>query len=506
MGVLARNAYYNWLGFVVNLVITLLVTPFIIHSLGTNLYGIWALTISITGYFGLLNFGVYNSVVKYISEYKAKNDYIQVSHVASACFTFFAFIGLLVFVLSIPLSLNFTRLFKAASSYHNCALVVFFVLFQLALEFPFRVFRSILSGMQRYDVTNVIFIITAVVRTLLMVIALKMGYALLSLILIGFITNIIPYASIYLYVRRKFPQVHIRFCMPPQQTIKMLFSYSVLVFVISIATTVINSSSAILAAALISAEAVAYFAIASRFIGYLYTLVQTGVEVLTPAISELEAKGEVDKIRDIFYYTTEMLLLLTLPLGVFAIFLGRPFFNLWLGEKFIISFYLLIILMVPQVFSLGLQSACAVMFGMARLKFLTWAKIIEAVMVVVLSIALVKPFGIKGIAFGLSIPVLLIEGVAVFIYTLIFLKISLFKFLKKSLFLPLAASIILSGLLVLCNRYMRTYNWYSFAGEMFFGLLLYIFSVAVLSPKDHKAKVIFRSFVSSFLRAKNTPR
>jgi len=91
-----RNVCFNWAGFFVNVLITVFVTPFVIRSLGEGLYGIWALTLSLTGYFGILNFGVYHSVVKYISQYRVKGDYEQMSDIASACFSLFSMIGFLI--------------------------------------------------------------------------------------------------------------------------------------------------------------------------------------------------------------------------------------------------------------------------------------------------------------------------------------------------------------------------------------------------------------------------
>lgn len=502
MGKVMRNAYYNWLGFVINLLITLFVTPFIIRSLGTDIYGIWALTLSVTGYFGLLNFGLYNSVIKYVSEYNAKDDYERISEVSSVCFTIFALIGLVVFILSIPLALNFTRIFKSASGYASAATVIFIVMFQLALEFPFRVFRSILSGMQRYDITNIAFIFVAVLRAALIVLFLKLGYSLLSLVLIGFFTNIIPYQFIYFYVKKKYPKIRIRFCRPSAKTAKMLFSYSSLVFIIVICVIFINNSSAVLAAVLISVEAVTFFTVASRFVSYLYSLVQSVAEVLTPAISELDAKNNTEEIRRIFCYSTEILLLATLPMGVLSLFLGKPFFILWLGDKFLVSYHILLILIMPQAFSLSLYGAAAIMFGMARLKFLAKIKIVETVMVLGLTVILVRKFGLYGLALGVSIPVLFFEGIVMAVYSLVLLKIPFSIFVRKSLFLPVCSSGALFVFLALLSRYFYPDNWYSFSAEAAACMLFYLLCVSALSPNGHKIRQVLGKLQLNNLRVK----
>src|SRR5207247_1291802 len=59
----------NWGVTIMTILMTFILTPFIIHRLGTEAYGTWALITSITGYLGLLVLGVPMASVRYFSEY-----------------------------------------------------------------------------------------------------------------------------------------------------------------------------------------------------------------------------------------------------------------------------------------------------------------------------------------------------------------------------------------------------------------------------------------------------
>jgi O-antigen/teichoic acid export membrane protein len=48
-----RNIASNWAGYAVNAAVTLVLTPFVLHQLGDARYGVWVLTSSIVGYYGL---------------------------------------------------------------------------------------------------------------------------------------------------------------------------------------------------------------------------------------------------------------------------------------------------------------------------------------------------------------------------------------------------------------------------------------------------------------------
>ena len=49
--------------------------PIFVKEVGQELYGIWVLSITIMGYFSMLEFGAAGGVLKYVSEGKAINDH-----------------------------------------------------------------------------------------------------------------------------------------------------------------------------------------------------------------------------------------------------------------------------------------------------------------------------------------------------------------------------------------------------------------------------------------------
>ena len=53
---------------------TLLLTPFIIRTLGQAEYGVYKLTFAINGYILLLDLGIGNATIRYISKYRANKD------------------------------------------------------------------------------------------------------------------------------------------------------------------------------------------------------------------------------------------------------------------------------------------------------------------------------------------------------------------------------------------------------------------------------------------------
>src|SRR5262245_59121625 len=100
---IVRNIFSNWTGFFVNVVIALLLSPLIVHSLGETVYGIWILIGSLTGYLGILDLGVRTSLVKYVSEYFAKKDFDALNETFNTSLVTFLLIGLVTVLLALAL-------------------------------------------------------------------------------------------------------------------------------------------------------------------------------------------------------------------------------------------------------------------------------------------------------------------------------------------------------------------------------------------------------------------
>ena len=67
-----RNLAINWFSLIAGLVVMFFLSPFVVHSLGNNAYGIWVLLGSLVGYLGLLDLGVRAAVTRFIARFHAQ--------------------------------------------------------------------------------------------------------------------------------------------------------------------------------------------------------------------------------------------------------------------------------------------------------------------------------------------------------------------------------------------------------------------------------------------------
>ena len=82
--VISRNILSSWVAYAIQVVVTFFLTPFILSEIGDARYGVWAIVVSITGYYGLLDLGLRAGITQYITRYLACGDVDRMNKAASS--------------------------------------------------------------------------------------------------------------------------------------------------------------------------------------------------------------------------------------------------------------------------------------------------------------------------------------------------------------------------------------------------------------------------------------
>src|SRR5437660_3038557 len=88
-----KNVGSSWFALGINVVVGILLSPFILHRLGDAAFGIWVLIFAITGYYGLFDLGIRSSIVRYISKAKATGDFQYAGRIISTSLFTYSCIG-----------------------------------------------------------------------------------------------------------------------------------------------------------------------------------------------------------------------------------------------------------------------------------------------------------------------------------------------------------------------------------------------------------------------------
>ena len=176
-----KNVGSSWSALAINIVVGILLSPFIVHRLGDVAFGIWILIFSITGYYGMFDLGIRSSIVRYVSKYTATNETEKLArHVNTSLFTY-TVIGSLAMIVTVALAASIDRIFRVPPAMQTQARWLMLMAGgSVALGFPLGVFGGILDGLQRFYLTNWTGILSTLLRAALIVYVLHHGYGLLT--------------------------------------------------------------------------------------------------------------------------------------------------------------------------------------------------------------------------------------------------------------------------------------------------------------------------------------
>ena len=221
-----RNVLANWGGYIFAVGVNFVLSPFIVHSLGDESYGIWVLLGSIVGYLGLLDLGVRGAVTRYIAKFHAQESHLEATRVASSALVVFVLVGFVAIAVAGVLAIVIDRVFQIPPELVAVARVVLILGgVNMAISMISGVYGGVVAGLQRFDIANLFEIAIGVVRVILVVLALKTGYGLIALALIQLgVSGLRGFAS-FVLSRRLYPQLRVCFKECHRSHVTMIFSF-----------------------------------------------------------------------------------------------------------------------------------------------------------------------------------------------------------------------------------------------------------------------------------------
>jgi O-antigen/teichoic acid export membrane protein len=401
----------NWTGMGLRLLIGLWLTPFIVGHLGRETFGLWLLVGSLVGYFDLMDLGVRSALVRYAARERAlgrEGNLPEVVRRALGAASGAAGLALLGFV-GLGLGLQGFLAQGAGVDLPTVRALVWIAGGSLALSFVLAFFSGLLAGAKRYDLTNAVAIGTAVIRALLTVLALERGLGIRGLAGAVLLTTVLQCAALYVLSRRLYPDVRLLPLVPLGPVAADLVRYGLSSVLLQLAVKIVYYTDNIVIAAFLDKSAVAIFGIAATLIEFLRRIVSSMTNVLTPLASEMDARKDRAGLQGLLQQGTGLSLLIALPVLATFFLDGGRFLDLWMGADFAASVPVLRILALGQLVALPTLTASVVLYAVNRHRFNAFLAVGEAAANLGLSVALVGPLGIQGVAWGTTAPLLVTQ-------------------------------------------------------------------------------------------------
>lgn len=401
-----KNVGSNWVVTVVSVMAVYLLTPFTLHKLGVDGYGTWLLITSINGYLGLLVLGVPMASVRYFTQHVATGDTRSLNEAISSCTGLYLLLGLIALVVGVGLYAFFT-LYGIPTSFHSDARSAFtvMVLF-VSVGFVALLPEGILAAHCDFVPRNIVRLTTLLVRVGLTVALLTLKTTLTVLALVQLACLLFDFTLCWLVIRRRYPEIRMRLSGFDWGLVRKIFSFSLYVLVLNAGARLSFETDSMVIGGFIGVGSIPHFTVANSIIIYLMEFVVAIAAVVMPTATRLQTQGKLPELREIFLKWSKIALSLTMIVGLFLVVLGPRFIAWWVGPQFERSAgTVLQILMISYLVFLPVRGvALPILMGLGKPRLPTIGFLIAGVINLALSILLVRPLGLAGVALGTAIP------------------------------------------------------------------------------------------------------
>ena len=406
---LARSSVMRMTEFFATVIIAFYLTPLIIHSLGDRMYGLWMIVGSFLGFYWFFELGLASAVQRYVSRAIGQHDEEEINTVVNTSLFLYSIIAIITIIATIAIVLVVPHFMKKTLEVMLFRRVIFVMGLGIAIDFPMRIFQNILNSYLRHDINAYIKLFKLLVRTILIVVLLKMGYKIFALACITVGINVIGYIITFFVVKRVAPALALSIRFIAKEKIKPLLAYSSSTYFVGIGDALRFHIDNFVIAGFLGLSLVTVYSIAARLIRYFISFITSAVGILIPMFSQYEAKGDYGSIRDKFVFTTKISSYLEFFVGGVLIMFGNTFIQLWVGPEYKDAYPILLVLVIPIMLALMQAPSVQLVFGISKHKFFAISNLCEGAVNLMLSLILVRKIGLIGVALGTAIPMLIVK-------------------------------------------------------------------------------------------------
>ncbi len=375
-------------------------TPFIIHTLKADLFGIYTLSGVMIGYLAFLDLGLSVASVKYVAQYVAEKDYKKVTNIFWTLVIVYGLVGIMaISIVFIIAPFAAVHLLKIPTVLIPMAIKVIKL---SAPGFLIAILLSHLNGVLRavgrFDILNKITIGLGITQILVTVLLVYGAYSVPDIIILNLIVQIGGILVYWRYVSKLLP------CLKTFSfslgELKNLFRYGKFAAISGTIAPILQNIEKMFLITLFPVAALTYYVVPFALIDKLSVIRSSVASVLFPTFSYLQGTNS-DANKELHGRSVRYILFLYSFPVVFLILFGEDFLRVWVGSDFARNSgrILQVLAVAGFVNALGAVSLVALQ-GLGKPSLPAYFHIIETIIYIPLSYVLISRWGGYGAALG----------------------------------------------------------------------------------------------------------
>ena len=412
---IGKGAVISYIAIFINIAISFLYTPWMLRQIGTSDYGLYNLIISFMSYF-TLDFGISITVARFIAKYRAEGDDKKVENIIGLSLKIFFVIDVVIFLCLFVCYFFIADIFKGLTLEEISKLKVLYIIsgtFSI-LSFGLKPLDGVLVAYEYFVPAKVTDMVYKVGSVLFVVVALLLGGDIYILVLINGALAFLTQLYKFIYWHRKTNlSPNLRFKDRAEQ--QSLFSFSGWTFLGGLAHRFRLGFVSTILGIFSNSEQIAIFSLGMVMEAMTWTLSSALNGLFLPKVSRLAVDNNNTGIMELMIRVGRIQLYIIFAIFSVIVLFGKPFIDLWVGDKFADVYYIVICLTFAHLLGNTLQIAVDKAYADNKIKHLTRVTFTTSLIGLVFSCMLAEQFGAVGCA--------ICSGIALFLTQLCYLYI-----------------------------------------------------------------------------------
>lgn len=479
-------------------------TPIMIRLLGQSEYGLYSLIGSLVAYLSVLDMGLGNTIVRYVSRNRAIGDKNFESEINGLFLAIYSIIGLITLFVGSILYFNVDNMFGAtlsADQIERAKIMMILLIFNIAISFPLSVFASLMQAYERFVFLRVFNIISVLLKPIIALPFLFMGYGAVTLVVTATIVNI-ACLLINVYYCFRYLDIHFSRGHFEKAFLYEISGYAFFIFLNAIVDKIYWGTGQFILGMVSGTIQVAIYAIAMQFLN-MYMQFSCAISgVLLPKVTMMVANGATKtELTNLMIKIGRLQYIIIGYILVMFFLVGKEFIHLWAGENYLSAYSMILILMVGLLIALVQNAGIAILQAMNLNRYRMTAYTILAVINIFTSVILAKMYGGLGCAISTSIAIFISSGLIMNRYYHKRIGIDIPLFWKNIIHMMPSAFILIILVEIFQMNISLEYSWLYFMIKVVIYTLIYMILMYFIGMNGYE-KNLCRSAICKVLRVK----
>lgn len=494
MNQLKIGAVLSYLKILMTVIVGLVYTPIIIKMLGQSEYGLYSLIGALAGYLNILDMGLGNTVVRYISRNRVIGDKKRESELGGLFLSIYLLIGLITILTGYIFYTHIHTIFVNFSKEEilRAKMMLILLISNLALSFPLSIFSSLMQAYEKFTIVRLVEICKLILTPFIVVPFLYNGYGAVMIVLVTVVLNITSFLS---YVHYCFRYLNVKFKYGKYKSVFLLevAGYSFYIFLNAIMDKVYWGTGQFILGIVSGTMKVAIYAVAMQFM-MMYMQFSTAISgVLLPKVTMMVANNANEQeLTELMIKIGRLQFFVVGYIFLSFVLIGKDFLYLWIGKNYLAAYPIVVILMLALIIPLLQNVGISILQAKNLNRYRMMVYSIFAGLDVIFCIPMAKYWGEMGCAITTAIALVISTGFFMNIYYKNKIKLDIILFWKKIFYVSRPFFLLMIIGIVINLFFLVKYSWLEFIIKIFVITITYFLASYRFSMNQYEKNLINR--------------